>query len=98
MVTVHGAARCLAVANVTDQTDYGIEVNFKRAVSLLRTFSLQMETLKRHRSNGEQHCTVEHVHVHPGGKAVVSNVSQDNSQTNNLVKVSAKEVEKDEKK
>ena len=42
---------------------------------LARTFSVQVETLKRYRSNGEQKVTVEHVSVNEGGKAIVGNVT-----------------------
>jgi hypothetical protein len=42
---------------------------------LARTFSVQLETLKRYRSNGEQKVTVEHVHVGKGGQAIVGNVT-----------------------
>lgn len=45
---------------------------------LARTFTTQAETLKKLRSKGEQKVIVEHQHVHvyPGGQAVVGNVSQ----------------------
>ena len=45
---------------------------------LARTFTTQMETLKRHRSKAEQRVIVEHQHVHvyPGGQAVVGNLTQ----------------------
>jgi hypothetical protein len=45
---------------------------------LARTFTTQMEALKRHRSKGEQKVVVEHQHVHvyPGGQALVGNVTQ----------------------
>ena len=42
---------------------------------LARTYVAQMDTLKRYRSAGDQKMTVEHVHVHAGGQAVVGNVS-----------------------
>ena len=42
---------------------------------LTRTFAVQMETLKRYRTGGEQRVTVEHVHVHAGGQAIVGAVS-----------------------
>jgi hypothetical protein len=41
---------------------------------LLRTFTNQMETLKRYRSGAQQTVKVEHVHVHEGGQAIVGNV------------------------
>ncbi|WP_316358963.1 hypothetical protein [Devosia sp.] len=45
---------------------------------LARTFTTQMDALKRHRSKAEQRVIVEHQHVHvyPGGQAVVGNVTQ----------------------
>ena len=49
---------------------------------LARTFTTQMDALKRHRSKAEQRVIVEHQHVHvyPGGQAVVGNVTQGGSQ------------------
>jgi hypothetical protein len=41
---------------------------------LMRTFTNQMETLKRYRSGAQQTVKVEHVHVHDGGQAIVGNV------------------------
>jgi len=64
-----------------DQTDYGREVSVNRANRLLRTFAAQVEALKKHRSKGEQHFTVEHVHVHSGGQAVVGAVNQGHAGT-----------------
>jgi hypothetical protein len=40
----------------------------------MRTFTNQMETLKRYRSGAQQTVKVEHVHVHEGGQAIVGNV------------------------
>jgi hypothetical protein len=77
MVGVHNLAmKFLANAAVKDQTDYGTEVNVNRANRLLRTFTAQVEGLKKHRSKGEQLFTVEHVDVHSGGQAVVGAVNQ----------------------
>ena len=41
---------------------------------LARTFTAQMEALRKHRTGGQQKVTVEHVHVHPGGQAIVGDV------------------------
>jgi hypothetical protein len=41
---------------------------------LARTFTTQMEALNRYRGKGQQKMTVEHVHVHEGGQAIVGNV------------------------
>ncbi len=43
---------------------------------LARTFAAQVEALKRYRTGGEQKVTVEHVHVHEGGRAIVGTVNQ----------------------
>lgn len=76
MVGVHSLAmKFLATAALEGQTDHGIEVSINHANRLLRTFTTQVEALKKYRSKGEQHCTVEHVHVHSGGQAVVGAVT-----------------------
>jgi hypothetical protein len=49
--------------------------NGNLAVKLLRTFTAQIEALQRHRGKGEQKVTVEHVHVHAGGQAIVGAVT-----------------------
>jgi hypothetical protein len=77
MATVHSATVAasgnLARAQLLDQYDSAV-----RAVTkLARTYTTQMETLKRFRSGGEQNVTVKHVHVHEGGQAIVGNVSSD---------------------
>ena len=43
---------------------------------LARTFSSQMEALKRYRMGGEQTVTVQQVNVSEGGQAIVGNVTQ----------------------
>ena len=45
------------------------------AVKLLRTYAQQMDALQRSRGKGQQKVTVEHVHVHAGGQAIVGNVA-----------------------
>ncbi|WP_442755875.1 HGGxSTG domain-containing protein [Methylocystis sp. JAN1] len=45
------------------------------ATKLMRTFAAQIEALSRMRRGGEQKVTVEHVHVHSGGQAVVGVVN-----------------------
>lgn len=47
----------------------------ERAVNkLARTFLVQMDTLKRYRSKGQQVVRVERVTIHEGGQAIVGNV------------------------
>lgn len=76
MVGVHSLAmKFLATAAMEGQTTEGLELSTNCANRLLRTFTAQVEALKKYRSKGEQHCTVEHVHVHSGGQAVVGAVT-----------------------
>ena len=42
---------------------------------LTRTFTTQIEALAKLRRGGAQKVTVEHVHVYPGGQAIVGNVN-----------------------
>jgi hypothetical protein len=42
---------------------------------LARTFTAQLEALKRYRTGGEQKVTVQHVSVSEGGQAIVGNVT-----------------------
>ena len=52
-----------------------LEITERAVNRLARTFALQIETLKRYRSNGEQRVTVQHVSVGEGGQAVVGLVN-----------------------
>ena len=76
MAAVHMAtmtfARRLAHVETLPQQD-SAERAFNR---LARTFTTQIEALKRYRTGGEQKVTVEHVHVHQGGQAIVGNVAR----------------------
>jgi hypothetical protein len=71
MVATHFAAtralRRLKGSDTIPQQDS----NGNLAVKLLRTFAAQTEALQRYRGKGQQKVTVEHVHVHTGGRAIV---------------------------
>jgi hypothetical protein len=75
MAAVHMAsmtfARRLAHVDTIPQQD-SAERAFNK---LARTFTIQMEALKRYRTGGQQKVTVEHVTVNAGGQAIVGNVS-----------------------
>ncbi len=75
MAAVHMAtmtfARRLARVETLPQQD-SAERAFNK---LARTFAAQVEALRRYRTGGEQKVTVEHVHVHQGGQAIVGNVA-----------------------
>jgi len=48
---------------------------YERAYNKLnRTYTTQMEALRKHRSGGKQTVTVQHVNVEDGGQAIVGNV------------------------
>ena len=53
-----------------------LDSNERAFNKLARTFAAQVEALKRYRTGGEQRMTVEHVHVHQGGQAIVGTVNQ----------------------
>jgi hypothetical protein len=53
------------------QTFEGRRENLAQANKLSRTYATLLEALNRHRGKGQQKVTVEHVHVHSGGQAVV---------------------------
>ncbi len=76
MAAVHMAtmtfARRLAHVETLPQQD-SAERAFNK---LARTFTAQIEALKRYRTGGEQRMIVEHVHVHQGGRAIVGTVNQ----------------------
>ena len=75
MYATHRAAMdCLRRAQLTEQTFEGRDMNLKHATKLTRTYTAQMEALNRHRGKGQQKVTVEHVHVHQGGQAIVGHV------------------------
>ncbi|MEP0321286.1 hypothetical protein [Bauldia litoralis] len=75
MVGLHRASMdCMRRAQLAGQTFEGREMNLKHAAKLSRCFASQVEALNRHRGKGQQKVTVEHVHVHDGGQAIVGNV------------------------
>jgi hypothetical protein len=77
MVGVHNMAMdTLARAMLGDQTFVGKESNVYQATKMLRTFTLQMDSLKNYRRKGQQKVTVEHVNVNQGGQAIVGSVTK----------------------
>ena len=76
MIACHSAAMgCFRRAMIQDQTFVGRNQNLNFANKLARTYALHMEALDKHRGKGQQKVTVEHVHVHQGGQAIVGNVA-----------------------
>jgi hypothetical protein len=75
LLASHNAAiECYRRAMISEQTFEGRKENLNQANKLSRTHATLLEALNRHRGKGQQKVTVEHVHVHNGGQAIVGNV------------------------
>lgn len=75
MAAVHVAAmRCMRMMHNAELLTQ-LEVHERTSSRLMRTFALQMETLRKMRSGGEQRVIVKHVTVNEGGNAIVGNVA-----------------------
>jgi hypothetical protein len=75
LLASHNAAmECYRRAMISDQPFEGRKENLNQANKLSRTHATLLEALNRHRGKGQQKVTVEHVHVHDGGQAIVGNV------------------------
>ncbi len=75
MAATHGLAMTLLGRTRRSDQLNQVEVQGGLAVKLLRTFTLQAEALAKLRRGGGQTVRVEHVHVHPGGQAIVGAVT-----------------------
>jgi hypothetical protein len=75
MVATHFAAMSVLRRLTGSETVRQQDSNGNLAVKLLRTFTMQVEALQRYRGKGQQKVTVEHVHVHAGGQAIVGAVN-----------------------
>ena len=75
MIAAHNAAmECYRRAMLGEQTFEGRKENLNQASKLSRTYATLLESLNRHCGKGQQKVTVEHVHVHEGGQAIVGAV------------------------
>ena len=81
LVAAHNAAmECYRRAMIGEQTFEGRRENLAEANKVSRTYAALLEALNRHRGKGQQKVTVEHVHVHAGGQAVVGMVAPPSGQ------------------
>jgi hypothetical protein len=71
MATMKFAGRLSRVKTIVEQDSIERGLN-----KLARTYTTQMEVLKRYRTGGEQNITVQHVSVSEGGQAIVGNVTR----------------------
>lgn len=77
MIQVNGVAgRCMERAFLDGQGFNVRDQYANLAIKFQRTFVAQIEALQKLRGKGGQKVTVEHVHVHEGGQAIVGNVNQ----------------------
>jgi hypothetical protein len=78
MVVAHEQAmNCIRMASLNKSF---AEMHFNlqnQGIKLMRLYAQQLEALDKYRRKGSQKMTVEHVHVHEGGQAIVGNVKQD---------------------
>jgi hypothetical protein len=75
-IAAHSAAmECYRRAMLGEQSFEGRKENLNQANKLSRTYATLLEALNRHRGKGQQKVTVEHVHVHAGGQAVVGTIN-----------------------
>jgi hypothetical protein len=72
LIAAHNATmECYRRAMLGEQSFEGRRENLAQANKLSRTFATLLEGLNRHRGKGQQKVTVEHVHIHSVGQAVV---------------------------
>ena len=75
LIAAHNAAmECHRRAMLGEQTFEGRRENLAQSNKLSRAYATLLDALNRHRGKGQQKVTVEHVHVHAGGQAVVGMV------------------------
>jgi hypothetical protein len=76
MAAVHMATMNYAARLTSASSPHQAEAAEKTFNKLARTFTTQLEALNRYRGKGQQKMTVEHVHVHDGGQAIVGTVTK----------------------
>ena len=76
MAAVHMATMTFSRRLAHVETIQQLDSNERALNKLARTFTTQMEALKRYRTGGEQKVTVHHVTVNEGGQAIVGTVEQ----------------------
>jgi hypothetical protein len=77
LIACHNASmECYRRAMLGEQTLEGHRESLTQANKLSRTYATLLDALNRHRGKGQQKVTVEHVHVHSGGQAIVGTVER----------------------
>jgi len=76
MIATNDAALMFLRRATLGQSTESIDANVLRATRLMRVFTEQLEAMQKLQGKaGQQKVTVEHVHVHEGGQAIVGAVS-----------------------
>jgi len=77
MIGVHNASvEFLRRSQLTNQPAAGVDANTTRVMRLMRLFTEQLGAMAKLKGTaGQQKMTVEHVHVHAGGQAIVGPVA-----------------------
>jgi hypothetical protein len=70
----NASMECYRRTMIGEQSFEGRRENLNQANKLSRTYATLLEALNHRRGKGQQKLTVEHVHVHSGGQAVVGTV------------------------
>jgi len=75
MTAVHNMSMEMARrAMHREQTFEGVQEGVNSVTKLMRTFALQVDSLKKYRTGGKQTIQVQHVNVNNGGQAIVGNI------------------------
>lgn len=75
MIATHYAIMGCYIEAAQSSSHETYQDHLNAANKLTRSFTMQIEALNRYRGKGQQKMTVEHVHVHSGGQAIVGTVS-----------------------
>jgi hypothetical protein len=79
LIAAHNATMECYRRAMNEQTFESRRENLSQANKLSRTYAVLLDALNRHRGKGQQKVTVEHVHVHSGGQAIVGAVESSKS-------------------
>jgi len=72
MIGLHNMAmECSRRAMIQGQSIEARDMNLRHAAKLMNAFTSAVSALDKHKGKGKQKITVEHVHVHEGGQAIV---------------------------
>ncbi|WP_339860811.1 hypothetical protein [Paremcibacter congregatus] len=77
--------KCYQRAAIIEQPAEFKDMYLKHAAKLSRIYIEQVLALNKMRGKGQQKVTVEHIHIHSGGQAIVGNVNSDGGGAENKI-------------